>query len=65
MKEALLTQMNDFEGGADNFLKYVSEHYSYIEVQLWDDSVIFQNNFSASAAHDHIGGIHFEQIFKS
>ena len=44
-EKQLLEQMNDFGGGVDNFMKYVSEHYSYIEVQLWDDTVISQNNF--------------------
>ena len=46
-EEQLLTQMNDFDGGAANFMKYVSEQYSYIEVQLWDDNVILQNKFFA------------------
>lgn len=39
-EEQLLAQMNDFDGGAEDFMQYVSERYSYIEVQLWDDSVI-------------------------
>lgn len=36
----LLSQINEFEGSTDDFMKYVSEHSSYIEVHLWDDSVI-------------------------
>ncbi|MBD5114968.1 MAG: hypothetical protein HDT46_07150 [Ruminococcaceae bacterium] len=46
-EEQLLTQMNDFDSGAADFMKYVSEQYSYIEVQLWDDNVILQNKFFA------------------
>lgn len=49
-EEQLLTQMNDFDGGAADFMKYVSEQYSYIEVQLWDDNVILQNKFCADTA---------------
>ncbi len=36
--------INDF-GGTEDFMEYVSQHVSYIEVQLWDDSVIEQNRF--------------------
>lgn len=42
-KEQLLAQMKAFEGGAENFMKYISEHYSYIEAQLWEDDVVFQS----------------------
>lgn len=45
-KEQLLTQMNAFEGDAENFTKSVLEQYSYIEAQLWDDRVV-QNQFFA------------------
>lgn len=41
----LLAQINAFNGGLENFMKYVSGYYSYIEVQLWDDTVIFENRF--------------------
>lgn len=43
-EEQLLAQMNDFDGGVEAFMKYVSGHYSYIEAQLWDDAFL-QNKF--------------------
>lgn len=43
-EEQLLEQINDF-GGTEDFMEYVSQHVSYIEVQLWDDSVIENNRF--------------------
>lgn len=45
-KEQLLTQMNRFEGSAENFMKEVSQPYSYIEAQLWDDRIIQQKFFA-------------------
>lgn len=38
----LLEQINDFNGNIEDYMKYISEHYSYIEAQLWDDRAIFQ-----------------------
>lgn len=45
--EQLLKQMKDFDGGTEEFMGYVSEHYTYIEAQLWDDAVV-KNKFFAN-----------------
>lgn len=42
-KEQLLMQIKDFNGSIQDFLQNMLEEYSYIEAQLWDDSVIFKN----------------------
>lgn len=41
-KEQLLAQIEGFAGGVEAFLRDISErwHCSYIEAQLWDDTVI-------------------------
>lgn len=40
MKEQLLTQIYNFDDGIEDFIKYVVEHYSYIENCGTDDEVI-------------------------
>ncbi len=44
-KEQLLEQIRDFDGSIEDFMDYVVEHYSYIEAQLWDDTIILEQNF--------------------
>ena len=45
-KEQLLSQLSDFNGSIDDFMKYISENYSYIEAQLWEDIAVYENKIS-------------------
>ncbi len=39
-KEQLLARIEKFDYNIENFMGYVKENYSYIEVQVWNDKVI-------------------------
>lgn len=47
-KEQLLARISDFDGGVENFMRYISEHYSYVEVQLWEDIAVYQSKIIKS-----------------
>lgn len=49
-EEQLLAQINDFDGGAADFIEHIAKQYSYIEAQLWDDTAVLQNKFFVDMA---------------
>ena len=39
-KDMLFKTISDYDGTLEDFLKYISDKYHYIEVQVWDDDCL-------------------------